>query len=167
MKRTALPASLTVIVTFLVLSVTPAHMEQAAAPNPADRYEVSDVMIPMRDGKRLNTKIFVPRLRQGSGEAGPGNGPWPIIFKRTPYGIRGAANTFNAYYKALAEDGYIFVHQDIRGKFGSEGDFVMQRPSRGNDKNAIDEGTDTYDTIDWLIKNVRNNNGRVGMLGVS
>jgi len=103
----------------------------------------------------------------------------PIIFKRTPYGIRGAANTFNAYYKALAEDGYIFVHQDIRGKFGSEGDFVMQRPARTPPPNGsgapsgainngvIDEGTDTYDTIDWLIKNVRNNNGRVGMLGVS
>ncbi len=115
-------------------------------------------MIPMRDGKRLNTKIFTPRGQSA---------PLPIIFKRTPYGIQGAAGNFNAYYRALADDGYIFVHQDIRGKFGSEGDFVMQRPARGGDQKAIDEGTDTYDTIDWLIKNVRNNNGRVGMLGVS
>jgi putative CocE/NonD family hydrolase len=156
MKRAAAPAFLLIIVSLLVLSTTDVRLQQQ--PNPADRFEVSDVMVPMRDGKRLNTKIFVPRGQTG---------PLPIIFKRTPYGIQGAANNFNAYYKALAEDGYIFVHQDIRGKFGSEGDFVMQRPARGNDTNAIDEGTDTYDTIDWLIKNVRNNNGRVGMLGVS
>ena len=169
MKRTAAPAFLLVVIALLIASVTPARLQQAA-PNPADRYEVSDVMIPMRDGKRLNTKIFVPRTQAG---------PLPIIFKRTPYGIRGAANTFNAYYKAMAEDGYIFVHQDIRGKFGSEGDFVMQRPARTPPPNGsggpsgaanngvIDEGTDTYDTIEWLIRNVRNNNGRVGMLGVS
>ncbi len=165
MKRTAAPAFLLTVIALLVVSVAPASLQPAQ--NPADRFEVSDVMVPMRDGKRLNTKIFTPRGQTG---------PLPIIFKRTPYGIQGAANNFNAYYKALAEDGYIFVHQDIRGKFGSEGDFVMQRPVRlrqGSggtsplDPNSIDEGTDTYDTIDWLIKNVRNNNGRVGMLGVS
>jgi len=160
MSRAARPTFLLLLVGLVVLATT--DVRPQPKPNPADRFEVSDVMIAMRDGKRLNTKIFVPRLRQGSD-----NGPWPIIFKRTPYGIQGAANNFNAYYKALADEGYIFVHQDIRGKFGSEGDFVMQRPARGNDRNAIDEGTDTYDTIDWLIKNVRNNNGRVGMLGVS
>lgn len=156
MKRATLPALLATIVSILVLSTADARLQNA--PNPADRFEVSDVMIPMRDGKRLNTKIFVPRNQAG---------PLPIIFKRTPYGIQGAANNFNAYYKALADEGYIFVHQDIRGKFGSEGEFVMQRPSRGTNTSAIDEGTDTYDTIEWLIKNVRNNNGRVGMLGVS
>jgi putative CocE/NonD family hydrolase len=168
MKKTLAPVLLFATVGLLTLSVAPASLQQA--PNPADRFEVSDVMIPMRDGKRLHTKIFSPR---------EGSGPWPIIFKRTPYGIQGAANNFNAYYKALADEGYIFVHQDIRGKFGSEGEFVMQRPARTPPPNgsggpsgainngAIDEGTDTYDTIDWLIKNVRNNNGRVGMLGVS
>ncbi len=156
MKRAAPPALLLVVVSLLVLSTTDARLQQQ--PNAADRFEVSDVMVPMRDGKRLNTKIFTPRGQTG---------PLPIIFKRTPYGIQGAANTFNAYYKALADEGYIFVHQDIRGKFGSEGEFVMQRPARGGDTKAIDEGTDTYDTIEWLIKNVRNNNGRVGMLGVS
>ena len=165
MKRLAPPTLLLSIVGLLVLSTVDVRPQPQS--NPADRFEVSDVMVPMRDGKRLHTKIFTPRLRQGSGAAGSSDAPLPIIFKRTPYGIQGAANTFNAYYKALAEEGYIFVHQDIRGKFQSEGDFVMQRPARGGDKNAIDEGTDTYDTIDWLIKNVRNNNGRVGMLGVS
>src|SRR6185436_4842650 len=157
MKRLTPPAFLLIVVSILVLSTADARLQQQSSA--ADRFEVSDVMIPMRDGKRLHTKIFTPRNQTG---------PLPIIFKRTPYGIQGAANTFNAYYKALAEDGYIFVFQDIRGKFGSEGTFVMQRPARPTgDAKSLDEGTDTYDTIDWLIKNVRNNNGRVGMLGVS
>jgi putative CocE/NonD family hydrolase len=156
MKRVTPPAFLLVLVSFLVIST--ADLRPQPAQSAADRFEVSDVMVPMRDGKRLFTKIFTPR---GVTE------PLPIIFKRTPYGIDGSAGAFNAYYRALADEGYIFVHQDIRGKFRSEGDFVMQRPARGNDRTAIDEGTDTYDTIEWLIKNVRNNNGRVGMLGVS
>jgi len=174
MKRTAPTVFLLAIIGVLVLSTTDARLQQT--PNPADRFEVSDVMVPMRDGKRLFTKIFTPRLRQGSGAAGRGDEPLPIIFKRTPYGIDGSAGNFNSYYRALAEEGYIFVHQDIRGKFRSEGEFVMQRPARprqgsgaagASDSAAIDEGTDTYDSIEWLIKNVRNNNGRVGMLGVS
>jgi putative CocE/NonD family hydrolase len=157
MKRIAPPAFLLLVIALLVGSASTARLQQQ--PNPADRFEVSDVMVPMRDGKRLHTKIFTPRGQTA---------PLPIIFKRTPYGIEGSANNFNAYYKALAQDGYIFVHQDIRGKFGSEGEFVMQRPARQpGDVKSLDEGTDTYDTIDWLIKNVRNNNGRVGMLGVS
>ncbi len=150
----------------VVISVAPAQLQQPA-PNPADRFEVSDVMIPMRDAVRLHTKIFVPRDQ---------NAPLPIIVKRTPYGVEGSAGNFTSYFKALAEDGYIFVFQDIRGKFGSEGQFVMQRPVRlhpeggtrsGTDAKSIDEGTDTYDSIEWLVKNVRNNNGRVGMLGIS
>ena len=166
MKRAAPPALLLLVVGFLFISTSPAQLQQPATA--ADRFEVSDVMIPARDGKRLHTKIFTPRLRQGSGEAGPAGEPLPIIFKRTPYGIEGSAGNFNAYYKALADEGYIFVFQDIRGKFGSEGDFIMQRPARTpGDTKALDEGTDTYDSIEWLIKNVRNNNGRVGMLGVS
>ncbi len=175
MKRAAPPALLLLVVGFLVTSAAPVRPQPATA---ADRFEVSDVMIPARDGKRLHTKIFIPRLRQGSGAAGAAGEPLPIIFKRTPYGIEGSDGNFNAYYKALADEGYIFVFQDIRGKFGSEGDFVMQRPARlrpagvgeagsGGVGSDIDEGTDTYDSIEWLIKNVRNNNGRVGMLGVS
>ena len=166
MKRFTLPAFLLLIASLLVVATADVHPQPQATA--ADRFEVSDVMIAMRDGKRLHTKIFTPRLRQGSGAAGPDGAPLPIILKRTPYGIANAANNFNAYYKSLAEEGYIFVHQDICGKFESEGDFVMQRPARApGDTRSIDEGTDTYDTIDWLIKNVRNNNGRVGMLGVS
>ncbi len=125
----------------------------------AGRFEVKDVMIPMRDGVHLHTKIYSPR-----GQASP----LPILMKRTPYGIEGSGGNFVTYLKTLAEDGYIFAFQDIRGKYGSEGTFVMQRPARApGDNTAMDEGTDTYDTIEWMLKNVPLNNGRVGMLGVS
>jgi uncharacterized protein len=128
-------------------------------PSPADRFTVADVMIPMRDGVRLHTKIFTPTAQRE---------PLPIVMRRTPYGVEGSAGAFTSYMKALADEGYIFVFQDIRGKFGSEGAFVMQRPARQpGDTTALDEGTDTYDTIDWLLKNVPRNNARVGMLGVS
>jgi putative CocE/NonD family hydrolase len=157
MKRLSPHAFLLALAAALVVSTRPAHLQQPV--NAADRFEVIDVMIPTRDGVRLSTKIFTPRSQAG---------PLPIILKRTPYGIAGSAGNFNAYFKALADDGYIFVFQDIRGKFGSEGTFVMQRPPRAEgDAASLDEGTDTYDTIDWLLKNVRGNNGRVGMLGVS
>ena len=157
MKRHPRPAFLLLLSGLLLASATPARVQQA--PNPADRFEVSDVMIPARDGVRLHARIFTPRNQAG---------PLPIILSRTPYGIEGSAGDFNAYLKALADEGYIFVFQDIRGKFGSEGTFIMQRPARApGDTTSLDEGTDTYDSIDWLLKNVRNNNGRVGMLGVS
>jgi putative CocE/NonD family hydrolase len=127
--------------------------------SPADRYTSRDVMIPARDGIRLHAKIFTPKDQHG---------PLPFILSRTPYGVENAANKFTTYLKALAEDGYIFVFEDIRGKFGSEGTFVMQRPARApGDTQSIDEGTDTYDTIAWLLKNGGDNNGRVGMLGIS
>jgi putative CocE/NonD family hydrolase len=94
--------------------------------------------------------------------------PLPIIMNRTPYGIAGSAGRLRGSYKELAEDGYIFVFQDIRGRFGSEGSFVMQRPVRDRqDPRSIDEATDAYDTVEWLIANVPSNGGRVGQLGVS
>jgi len=125
----------------------------------ASNFAVTDVMIPVRDGKRLNTKIFAPKDRHD---------PLPIIFMRTPYGIEGAEEGFVTGLKTLADEGYIFVFQDIRGKFGSEGTFIMQRPSRSPaDAKAVDEASDAYDTIDWLLKNVPGNNGRVGMVGTS
>jgi uncharacterized protein len=129
------------------------------SPNPADQFVVRDVMIPARDGVRLHAKIFTPKSAQAS---------LPIIMTRTPYGVANAANSFKTYLKALADEGYIFVFEDIRGKFESEGTFVMQRPARApGDTTSLDEGTDTYDTIEWLLHNVPDNNGRVGMLGIS
>lgn len=133
------------------------------APHPTadSAFTLREVMIPMRDGVRLYTRIFTPSS---------GSAALPFMFVRTPYGIGGTTPTsIERGYGFLARDGYIFVFQDIRGKFKSEGEFVMQRPPRRDrtDPRAIDESTDAYDTIAWLIANVPNNNGRVGMTGVS
>ena len=127
----------------------------------------TDTMIPMRDGTRLHTVIITPST--------PG-APLPIVLERTPYGV---ANwdpmRVNVALRSLVADGlggYVFVFQDIRGRFGSEGRFEMMRPPREtrttNDaKQAVDESTDAWDTIDWLVKHVPGNNGRVGIRGVS
>ena len=145
----------------IALSASAARAQQPVSDN-AQRYTKTNVMIAMRDGVRLNTDIYAPKDQQG---------PLPVIFERTPYGIDGRAAVLNRGFRELADDGYIFVFQDIRGRFKSEGQFVMQRPARSTaqrrDPKAIDEATDAYDTIDWLVKNVPNNNRRVGMLGVS
>lgn len=120
----------------------------------------SETMIPMRDGARLHTIILTPQNQTE---------PLPIIIQRTPYGIdNDDADGLNRREKDLVADGYIFVYQDIRGKYGSEGQFVMVRPPRDRrDAKSIDESTDTYDTIEWLLKNVPKNNGRVGIKGIS
>ena len=136
------------------------HAQTSEPPDPPAGFNKIEEMIPMRDGVKLHTIIYVPKSH---------NGPLPILFNRTPYGISNLYRVFpSGILKELIEDSYIFAFQDIRGRFKSEGQFVMLRPLRqpGNAK-AIDEGTDTYDTIDWIIKNVPNNNGRVGMFGTS
>jgi hypothetical protein len=117
-------------------------------------------MIPMRDGVRLNTRIFTPTST---------NEQFPILLLRTPYGIGNSTPAqLAAAIPELTAEGFIVVQQDIRGRFKSEGQFVMLRQPRDpKDKNAIDESTDTYDTIEWLLKNVANNNGRVGIAGTS
>jgi putative CocE/NonD family hydrolase len=132
----------------------------AQAPvDPAAPFAKTDTMISMRDGVSLKTAIYAPKGVQN---------PLPFILMRTPYGITNAPRNFVEYLKDMADDGYIFVFQDIRGRYMSEGKFVMVRPPRDkSDAKAVDESTDTYDTIDWLLKNVPNNNGRVGMLGIS
>jgi putative CocE/NonD family hydrolase len=135
-------------------------------PQPAQAQSAQEVwieteaMIPMRDGTHLYTMIYSPKNATE---------PLPILFERTPYGIgdlTGIPYEFATSYKELADDGYIFAFQDIRGKFKSEGKFVMLRsPRTGLEK--VDEGTDTHDTIEWLLENAPNNNGRVGILGIS
>jgi putative CocE/NonD family hydrolase len=114
----------------------------------------------MRDGVRLYTQVYVPNQATES---------LPILLLRTPYGTGPLApDRIAAALPELMADGYIIVIQDIRGRFKSEGQFVMLRqPREPADKKGIDESTDTYDTIDWLLKNVPNNNGRVGMAGTS
>jgi putative CocE/NonD family hydrolase len=143
----------------LLLAWSPAFARQAAA-DLDQRFTKTEAMIPMRDGVRLNTAIYRPKDKKG---------PLPFVLLRTPYGIdKAPARAFQDYLKDMAEEGYLFVFQDIRGRFKSEGRFVMNRPPRDpGDPKAIDESTDTYDTIDWLLKNVADHNGRVGMLGIS
>ena len=131
-------------------------------------FEKSDVMIPMRDGVKLHTVILTPKDHRGA---------LPIMFERTPYGVTvdpansasdSAFSRFTADAEFLNDDGYVFAFQDIRGRFKSEGEFVMQRPPRDrSDQKAIDESTDAYDSVAWMVKNLQGNNGRVGMMGVS
>ena len=121
-------------------------------------YSRHEYMIPMRDGVKLYTVVFTPDSAEGR---------FPILIQRTPYGSEGAGNPGGqAYLRDMAAEGYIFVTQDIRGRYKSDGQFVMNRPVEDK-PNAIDESTDTYDTIDWLLKNIKNNNGKVGQLGIS
>lgn len=142
----------------LSLALLPATAS-AQQPAPDPRFDVQEVMIPMRDGVKLHTLIYTPRGQIA---------PLPLLFRRTPYGVMRAARTFGSSYKELVDEGFIFAFQDIRGRYGSEGSFVMQRsPAHTWDAKATDESTDAYDTIEWLVHNVPNTNGRVGILGVS
>jgi len=126
----------------------------------AQTYTRTDEMIPMRDGVRLHTQIFT--LNDSAEKL-------PFVLIRTPYGTgQFDSARLAASLPELAAERFIFVMQDIRGRFKSEGKFVMLRQPRDpKDKNAIDESTDAYDTIEWLLKQVPNNNGRVGMAGTS
>jgi hypothetical protein len=129
-----------------------------------------DVMIPMRDGVRLHTVILLPK---GASHA-------PILLTRTPYSATALTShaasshltqVLTGYDNAtdvIVAGGYIRAVQDVRGKYGSEGDYVMNRPLRGpQNPTAVDHATDTYDTIEWLVNNVPESNGRVGILGIS
>jgi uncharacterized protein len=133
-------------------------------------YVKRDVMIPMRDGVKLRTVILVPKGAKGA----------PILLTRTPYDAKALTShaqsahlgpTLHGYDNAtevIVEGGYVRAVQDVRGKYGSEGDYVMNRPLHGpQNPTPVDHATDTYDTIDWLVKNVPESNGRVGILGIS
>src|SRR6478672_5800046 len=124
-------------------------------------------MVPMRDGTKLYTVIVMKK--------GTTNGP--ILLSRTPYDAKGSTartesqsvvDILPIMYKEFVNDGYIIVQQDIRGLHNSQGQFVMNRPIVGPLNNTgIDESTDAYDAIDWLVKNVKESNGRVGTIGSS
>jgi putative CocE/NonD family hydrolase len=148
-------------------SETPAKLQPATD---SFDYIRRDVMIPMRDAVKLHTVILVPKGAKGA----------PILLTRTPYDaneLTGHAHSahlgpiLNGYDNALEvvlEGGYIRVVQDVRGKYGSEGDYVMNRPLHGpQNPTPVDHSTDTYDTIDWLVKNIPESNGKVGILGIS
>jgi uncharacterized protein len=126
-------------------------------------YSRSEVMMPMRDGAKLHAVILRPVGSEKTGEQ------LPFLMTRTPYGVDDISSPrVNSSKPELAASGYIFVFADIRGRYESEGQFVMNRPIVAHTtKYDVDETTDTRDTIDWLLKNVPNNNGKVGVLGVS
>ena len=123
-------------------------------------YVKSEAMIPMRDGVKLHAVLLIPKQATG---------PLPFLMQRTPYGVEGiTSDRLNGSKPELAQSGYIFVYEDIRGRYGSEGQFVMNRPIVAHNATTdVDETTDTRDTIDWLLKNVPRNTGAVGVLGVS
>jgi putative CocE/NonD family hydrolase len=136
-----------------------AQAQNQQPPDPPAGFDKIEQMIPMRDGVKLHTIIYAPKSHKEA---------LPILLNRTPYGIDNIYRAFPGSLQELIDEGFIFAFQDIRGKFKSEGQFIMQRPPRGpQNSTPIDEGTDTYDTIDWMLKNVPHNNGRVGMFGTS
>ena len=123
-------------------------------------YDLTEAMVPMRDGVKLHTVIYRPKKQDG-----------PVADRAHAHALRRrsrGARALGEYLKDMADDGYLFAFQDIRGRYKSEGSFVMIRPPRRTtEPKAIDEGTDAFDTIEWLVKNQKDNNGRVGMLGIS
>ena len=139
-----------------------ANAQGMGRPDLPSMFDKREVMIPMRDGIKLHTEIYAPKDAKEA---------LPIFLERTPYGISAQDSGYSPKlygYQHMYADGYIFVFQDIRGRYGSEGQFIMNRPVHDpSDPKGVDESTDTYDTIDWLIKNIPNNNGRVGIAGIS
>ena len=176
MRRIAVPL-------FVTLSLLSSHASGQLAPttpdipakfvSPTDAYDYvkRDEMIPMRDGVKLHTVIVIPKGANGTTKRAP------MLLTRTPYDASGRAQRTQSPHmlailpqgdEVFVQGGYIRVFQDVRGKYGSEGEYVVTRPLRGplNDT-PVDHSTDAYDTIDWLVKNIPESNGRVGMLGSS
>jgi hypothetical protein len=161
--------ALTVLAVF-ALAFTVARAQQQAPDAPKEdyvraHYTKYEFRIPMRDGKRLFTAVYVPKNAAG--------GPYPFLMDRTPYDVGPYGE--DQYPKRLGpsdefeKGGYIFVYQDVRGRWMSEGDFVEMRPHIDDKRSSqdVDDASDTYDTIEFLLKHVANNNGKVGIWGIS
>src|SRR5436189_4151265 len=153
-----------IVPVFLWILVAASGVQAQEAGSIQANYAKTEVSIPMRDGKKLFTAIYAPK---------DASHPWPIMFTRTPYSVGPYGpdkyKTGLGPSSLFAKEGFIFVYQDVRGRYMSEGEFVNVTPHRPvkAKPEEIDESTDTYDTIDWIVKNVPNNNGRVGMWGIS
>jgi uncharacterized protein len=157
-RSNAIPFFLIAAAAVVLAAATALPPSGQAAAGP--EFTVTQAMIPMRDGVKLHTVVFAPKAEAG---------PLPFLIKRTPYGVPETTELLaGGPYSELVADGYIFVFQDIRGRFKSEGTFVMQRPPRDRrDAKAVDEATDASDTIAWLLAHVPGHNGRAGLFGVS
>jgi len=148
----------------MVISFYYAHAQNVDSAWIVNNYTKKEVQIPMRDGVKLFTSVYVPK---------DDNEKHPILITRTPYSCEpygeGKFRAFwNSYVKNYFKENYVIVLQDVRGRWMSEGTFEDVRPFNANKKgNEIDEASDTYDAIDWLVKNIPNNNGNVGVFGIS
>lgn len=153
-----------IILVFIVFFIVPfVYAQEVNEEYIKAHYDKIEQYIPMRDGVKLFTSIYIPKDKSQK---------YPILLNRTPYTVAPYGpdkykNTLGNFPQ-MAKEKYIFVYQDVRGKWMSEGVYENIRPTRSKENKAlIDESTDTYDTIDWLVKNVSNNNGKVGMYGIS
>jgi putative CocE/NonD family hydrolase len=150
----------------LLLAVLPAFVfAQADSAWFVNNYTKMERMIPMRDGKKLFTAIYVPNDKSEK---------HPVLITRTPYGSGPYGpgkyrEYWYGHYKTYLRENFIVIAQDVRGKYMSEGEYMDVRPFIKNKKDSteVDEASDTYDTVDWLIKNIENNNGKVGVVGIS
>ncbi len=157
-----------IILTLLLFSCFFSQIASAQETDSAyvrNHYTKIERLIPMRDGVKLFTAIYIPKDIAA-------NKKYPFLINRTPYTVRpygeNEYKTSLGGYPAVMRDGFIFVYQDVRGRWMSEGEFEDIRPTNlKKGKKDIDESTDTYDTIDWLVKNIQNNNGKAGMYGIS
>jgi putative CocE/NonD family hydrolase len=162
MKQRSIPILLSALLLGALLAQSPKFHAQTEAEVKA-QYTKTEQLITMRDGVRLFTSIYTPKDTSRK---------YPIMLNRTPYSVspygKDEYKTSVGPSLLFQKEGYIFVYQDVRGKFMSEGEYVNMRPHKTN-KTAkeVDESSDTYDTIDWLVKNLPNNNGRVGTWGIS
>ena len=158
--RAAFRLSLTCVLVLTGLApLTP--RARLAAQQSAEDWDRHEVRIPVRDGTRLYAVVVAPKKR---------GKPLPIMLVRTPYGVENnlRAGPVGIAYQELAKDGYLFVFEDSRGTNKSEGTFVMNGALHDpKDAAGVDEATDTYDTVDWMVKNIQGNNGKVGVMGVS
>ncbi len=148
---------------FLIICLGSVYAQTNDADYVKQNYTKKETYVTMRDGKRLFTSIYLPKDQTVK---------YPIMLTRTPFGVGPYGE--DSYKRVLGQnmlftkEGYIFVFQDVRGRYMSEGDFVDVRPLKDNKKpNESDENSDAYDTVDWLVKNLPNNNGRVGIVGTS
>ena len=161
-RAATLPAAASLLILGLIAVQRPSSAQQVF--DLKAHYTKLEQLIPMRDGARLFTSIYIPKNTSQK---------YPILLNRTPYTV--APYGPNDYKETIGpsplfeKEGYIIVYQDVRGRWMSEGEFMDMRPHNPNKKSSkdVDESADTYDTIDWLVKNIPNNNGRVGMWGIS
>lgn len=152
------------IAVILLLTKTAAIAQQTDSAYVRENYSKIERLIPMRDGVKLFTAIYIPKNKGQK---------YPFLINRTPYTVspygEDKYKTSLGNFPAEMREGFIFVYQDVRGKWMSEGNFEDIRPHIANKKSKkdIDESSDTYDTIDWLVKNIENNNGKAGIYGIS